>query len=45
MTHASLSKEQKKINHITEGLVRISVGVEHSEDLINDLSKAFNKLK
>ena len=45
MTHASLSKEQKKINHITEGLVRISVGVEHYEDLINDLSKAFNKLK
>ena len=45
MTHASLSKEQKKINHITEGLIRISVGVEHFEDLINDLSKAFNKLK
>ena len=45
MTHASLSKEQKKINHITEGLVRISVGIEHYEDLINDLSKAFNKLK
>ena len=45
MTHASLSKEQKKINNITEGLVRISIGIEHYEDLINDLSKAFNKLK
>ena len=45
MTHASLSKEQKEINNITEGLVRISVGIENYEDLINDLSIAFNKLK
>jgi len=45
MTHASLSEKQKKLNKITEGLVRISVGIEHYEDLINDLSQAFNKLK
>jgi len=45
MTHASLSDKQKEINNITEGLVRISIGIEHHEDLINDLSTAFNKLK
>ena len=45
MTHASLSKEQKKINNITEGLIRISIGIENHEDLINDLINGFNKLK
>ena len=45
MTHASLSKELKIKNKITDSLIRISVGIENHEDLINDLSKSFNKLK
>ena len=45
MTHASLSAELKKKNQITDSLIRISVGIENHEDLINDLSKSFNKLK
>ncbi len=45
MTHASLSAELKLKNKITDSLVRISVGIENHEDLINDLSKSFNKLK
>ena len=45
MTHASLSKELKAKNKITDSLIRISVGIENHEDLINDLSKSFNKLK
>ena len=45
MTHASLSNEQKNLNSITEGLIRISIGIENHEDLINDLEKGFNKLK
>tara|TARA_Y100001933_G_scaffold53647_1_gene52895 strand:- start:851 stop:2002 length:1152 start_codon:yes stop_codon:yes gene_type:complete len=45
MTHASLSDELKAKNKITESLIRISVGIENHEDLINDLSKSFNKLK
>jgi len=45
MTHASLSNEQKNLNSITEGLIRISIGIENHEDLINDLEKGFKKLK
>ena len=45
MTHASLSAELKLKNKITDSLVRISVGIENHEDLINDLSKSFNKFK
>src|SRR5215510_1845443 len=40
MTHASLSKEQRNILGITDGLVRISVGIEDVEDIISDLESA-----
>ena len=40
MTHASISKEQRNILGITDGLVRISVGIEDVEDLISDLESA-----
>ena len=45
MTHASLSEELKKKNKISLSLIRISVGIENEEDLINDLAQSFNKLK
>ena len=45
MTHASLSEELKKKNKISLSLIRISVGVENIEDLIDDLSQSLNKLK
>ena len=40
MTHASIPKEQRRKVGITDGLVRISVGLEDSEDLIADLDRA-----
>jgi cystathionine beta-lyase/cystathionine gamma-synthase len=40
MTHASLSKEQRNNLGITDGLVRISVGIEDVEDIISDLESA-----
>ncbi|MCI0666105.1 MAG: PLP-dependent aspartate aminotransferase family protein [Acidobacteria bacterium] len=40
MTHASISKEQRNILGITDGLVRISVGIEDVEDIISDLESA-----
>ncbi len=40
MTHADVSAEDKKMMDITEKLVRISVGVENYEDIINDISHA-----
>jgi len=40
MTHASIPVERRAELGITEGLVRISVGLEDVEDLIEDLRKA-----
>ncbi len=39
-THAALSEEERARLGITEGLVRISVGIEDKEDLIADLEQA-----
>lgn len=40
MTHASIPKEIREKVGITDGLIRISVGLEHIEDLIDDLNQA-----
>ena len=43
-THQRLPKEQKDALGITEGLVRISVGLEHTADLIADLEQALAQI-
>ncbi len=40
MTHAALGKEGRKAIGITDGMVRISVGIENVEDIIADLDQA-----
>ncbi len=40
MTHASIPKEEREKTGITDGLIRLSVGIEDSEDLIADLAQA-----
>lgn len=40
MTHASMGAEARQQAHITDGLVRLSVGVENADDLIADLDRA-----
>jgi methionine-gamma-lyase len=40
MTHAAVSKENKLAAGITDDLVRLSVGIEDADDIINDLSDA-----
>ncbi|MFD1425803.1 bifunctional cystathionine gamma-lyase/homocysteine desulfhydrase [Kroppenstedtia sanguinis] len=40
MTHASIPPERRRELGITEGLIRISVGVEDPEDLLEDLEQA-----
>ncbi len=45
MTHASLPEEKRQRLGITPGLVRISVGLEDVEDLIEDLDQALARLK
>lgn len=42
MTHASIPAERRSELGITPGLVRISVGIEDIEDLIEDLTKGLN---
>lgn len=44
MTHASVPAEQRAQLGITDTLVRISVGIEHPDDLIADLDQAFGQL-
>jgi cystathionine beta-lyase/cystathionine gamma-synthase len=39
-THAVLTDQERKSVGITEGLVRLSVGIEDKEDLIDDLEQA-----
>jgi cystathionine gamma-lyase len=41
MTHASIPKEQRERLGINDGLIRISVGIEHKDDQIADLDQAF----
>jgi methionine-gamma-lyase len=45
MTHFSMGKEARLAGGITDGLVRISVGIENADDLIADLEQAFDKVK
>jgi cystathionine beta-lyase/cystathionine gamma-synthase len=44
MTHASVPLEKRNSLGITDGLVRISVGVEDVEDIIADLDAALNQI-
>ena len=44
MTHASVPAERRAALGITDGLVRISVGLEDIEDLKEDLAQAFDKV-
>ena len=44
-THQQLSKAELKKAGISEGLIRLSVGIEYCDDLIDDLKKSFTKDK
>ena len=41
-THSKLSGEELEAAGISEGLVRVSVGLESVDDIINDLKNALN---
>ena len=43
MTHASVPAEQRKELGISDSLVRLSVGIEHTDDLQHDLEQALAK--
>jgi cystathionine beta-lyase len=44
MTHASIPKEERLKSGLVDSLIRLSIGVEDSEDLIEDLEQALSKI-
>ena len=42
MTHAAIPREQREARGVTDGLLRLSVGIEDKEDLISDLDQAIS---
>jgi methionine-gamma-lyase len=40
MTHAEVPREEREARGLTDGLVRISVGVEDADDILEDLEQA-----
>lgn len=40
MTHASIPREERLKNGLTDSLIRLSIGIEDAEDLMEDLEKA-----
>ena len=43
MTHASIPKEEREKVGVTDNLIRLSVGIEHEDDLLADLEQALDK--
>lgn len=42
-THSKLTEEERQAVGITPGLIRLSVGLEHPEDILNDILQALEK--
>ena len=45
MTHASMSAEARGAAGIGDGLLRLSIGIEHVDDLLADLERAFGRIR
>jgi len=45
MTHSTYSKEDRKNAGITDGLIRLSVGIESADDIIDDLENTFSLIR
>ena len=43
MTHASIPKEVRERTGVTDGLIRLSVGIEDPQDLLADLNQALQQ--
>lgn len=42
MTHSDMTNEEKAHAGITSNMIRVSIGLEDSEDLIQDIDQALN---
>jgi len=45
MTHAAIPKEEREAAGLTDGLIRVSVGIEHIDDMKDDLEQAFDLVR
>lgn len=43
MTHASIPKQERKKAGLDDGLIRLSVGIEHVQDLLEDLKRGLGR--
>jgi len=43
-THSQLSPEELAAQHITPSTIRLSIGTEHIDDILDDLAQAFDKI-
>ncbi|HEY5905933.1 MAG TPA: PLP-dependent transferase, partial [Actinomycetota bacterium] len=43
-THASLTPEEQAESGVTEGLVRVSVGLEDADDIVADVRQALERV-
>ena len=43
-THSQLSPEEQLATGVTDGYVRLSVGIEHIDDIVADLDQALDKV-
>ena len=43
-THSQLNNEDMKKSGVTDGYVRLSIGIEHEDDIINDLKQSLDKI-
>jgi len=43
-THSQMTPEELKQQHITPATIRLSIGTEHIDDILDDLSQAFDKI-
>ena len=45
MTHAAMDEDAKKLAGITPGLLRLSIGIEHADDLVSDLTHSLDRIE
>ncbi|HKZ65157.1 MAG TPA: PLP-dependent transferase [Chitinophagaceae bacterium] len=45
MTHKSIPEEKRRAAGVADSLIRLSVGLEEADDLVNDLKQAFSSIK
>jgi len=43
-SHSQMNEEQQKASGLTPDLIRLSIGIEHVDDIIGDLEQAFGKI-